>query len=181
MADVELTDCELLVLGLISEMPRHGYELEQVIKQRGMREWTPIGFSSIYYLLNKLEKKRLAKAATPAGAKAKKTYTITKPGRRVLESRTLEALETVCSAHPSLLMGMLHWSLLSRGQALNALQARKMALAKELQRLETIHFEQQPVPDYVDAMFGFSIGQLEAEARWVAKTLDYMQTKPWNT
>ena len=29
----ELTDAELLVLGLVAEMPRHGYQLEQVIEQ----------------------------------------------------------------------------------------------------------------------------------------------------
>jgi hypothetical protein len=40
------------VLGLLAEMPRHGYQLEQVIDDRGMREWTEIGFSSIYFVLN---------------------------------------------------------------------------------------------------------------------------------
>ena len=41
-----LTDAEHLVLGLVAEMPRHGYELERVIEQRGMREWTQIGLPS---------------------------------------------------------------------------------------------------------------------------------------
>ena len=40
MTTRDLTDSELLVLGLVAEMPRHGYELEQVI--------AVIGFSSIY-------------------------------------------------------------------------------------------------------------------------------------
>jgi DNA-binding PadR family transcriptional regulator len=57
-----LTDAELLLLGLVAEMPRHGYELDQVIQQRGMREWTEIGFSSIYFVLGKLEKLGLATA-----------------------------------------------------------------------------------------------------------------------
>ena len=56
---VNLTDAELLLLGLVSEMPRHGYELEQVIETRGMREWTQVGFSSIYFVLGKLEKAAL--------------------------------------------------------------------------------------------------------------------------
>ena len=53
----DLTDSELLVLGLVAEMPRHGYELEQVIEQRGMREWTQIGFSSIYFVLGSWKRK----------------------------------------------------------------------------------------------------------------------------
>jgi DNA-binding PadR family transcriptional regulator len=37
----------LTLLGLLAEKPRHGYELEEVIIARGMRDWTEIGFSSI--------------------------------------------------------------------------------------------------------------------------------------
>ncbi|MAC39111.1 MAG: PadR family transcriptional regulator, partial [Oceanicaulis sp.] len=71
---VNLTDAELLLLGLVSEMPRHGYELEQVIETRGMREWTQVGFSSIYFVLGKLEKAGLVAAGRPRGAKARKTF-----------------------------------------------------------------------------------------------------------
>jgi len=39
----------------VAEQPKHGYQIEQDITTRGMREWTEIGFSSIYYVLNKLE------------------------------------------------------------------------------------------------------------------------------
>jgi DNA-binding PadR family transcriptional regulator len=50
-----LTNTELAILGLVAERPKHGYQIEQDIAGRGMREWTEIGFSSIYYVLNKLE------------------------------------------------------------------------------------------------------------------------------
>ena len=66
------TDAELLLLGLIAEMPRHGYELERVIDDRGMREWTGIAFSSIYFVLNKLEGLALVKAEQPSSEKARK-------------------------------------------------------------------------------------------------------------
>ena len=48
MTEIILQENELLILGLISEMPRHGYEIERVIAEREMREWTRIGFSSIF-------------------------------------------------------------------------------------------------------------------------------------
>src|SRR3972149_2439341 len=62
-----LTAAELLLLGLVAEMPRHGYELDHVIEQRGMRQWTQIGFSSIYYVLGKLERLALVGGEKPAG------------------------------------------------------------------------------------------------------------------
>jgi DNA-binding PadR family transcriptional regulator len=174
-----LTDSELLVLGLVAEMPRHGYELEQVIEQRGMREWTRIGFSSIYFLLDKLERKGLIKANTRASARARKTFQLTRAGRTALVKQTREALEIVRPTYPSVSMGMLHWSVLTREEALRALRTRQHAVGQELERLQDIQLEQQPLPDNVDAMFEFAIGQARAEAEWIARTLEYMETKPW--
>jgi DNA-binding PadR family transcriptional regulator len=50
-----MTNAKLAILSLIAEEPRRGYDIEQIIEARGMREWTEIGFSSIYSLLKKLE------------------------------------------------------------------------------------------------------------------------------
>src|SRR5512134_3281584 len=90
------TDADLLLLGLVAEMPRHGYELDQVIEERGMREWTRIGFSSIYFVLGKLQKLGLVSAKRPKGAnvgtKARKVYSVTPGGRQALETQTFAAL-----------------------------------------------------------------------------------------
>jgi DNA-binding PadR family transcriptional regulator len=180
MKSGSLTNSELLVLGLVAEMPRHGYELEQTIQRRGMREWTQIGLSSIYFVLGSLERKGLVKSEVPASAKAKKRYKISVEGKKTLKSKTLAALNTIHPASPSLFVGMLHWQTLTRAEALTALQSRKIALKNELERIENIRFAQQPLPDYVDALFEYCEGQLKAEAQWAVKTLDYMRTKPWS-
>ncbi len=173
-----MTDAELLLLGLIAEMPRHGYELEQMIEQRGMREWTQIGFSSIYFVLGKLEKALFVAAETPAGSKAKKAFSITPAGRKALVAQATEALSCFRPAYSSALLGMVHWPVLSREAALAALEDRADTVSREIGRLERVRFERQPLPDFIEALFDFSAGQLEAEKTWVAKTLDYMKTKP---
>jgi DNA-binding PadR family transcriptional regulator len=177
----KFSDSELLILGLIAEMPRHGYELEGVIEERGMREWTRIGFSSIYYVLGKLEESGLITAEEPTNPKARKRFEITEKGKETLVKQTLFTLKTVQPTYPSLLLGMIHLAVLSRDQVLDALKTRKNAVALERKRMERIHFEQQPLPDYIDAIFEFSIGQLLAEADWIDRTLDYMKTKAWIT
>ena len=174
-----LTAAELLVLGMVAEMPRHGYELEQVIEQRGMREWTQIGFSSIYFVLAKLEKQELVAAEKPAGAKAKKVFRVTDAGRATLAQQSLAALRTVRPSYGSVLLGMAHWPVLERDVALSALKERGAAVEAELQRLGDIQIAQQPLPDFVEALFDYALGQLRADAEWVAQTLDYMTTKPW--
>jgi DNA-binding PadR family transcriptional regulator len=174
-----LTDAELLVLGLVAEMPRHGYELEQVIEQRGMREWTQIGFSSIYFVLGKLEKLELVASEKPVGVKAKKVFRVTDAGRATLAEQSLTALRTVHPSYASVLLGMGHWPVLERDAALGALKERGAAVEAELRRLGDIQVSQQPLPDYVEALFDYALGQLRAEAEWVGQTLDYMTTKPW--
>ena len=178
-----LTDAELLLLGLVAEMPRHGYEVDQVIEQRGMREWTQIGFSSIYFVLGKLQNLGLVTAKKPAGAnagtKARKVYSVTPAGRRALAAQTIAALRDVRPAYSSVLLGMINWPALKRERALQALQARSRAIEAELARLGAIQVEQQPLPDYVEALFEYSLGQLRAEAGWVGHTLAYMANKPW--
>ena len=181
MAVKDLTDAELLVLGLGAEMPRHGYQLDQVIEQRVMREWTQIGFSSIYYVLGRLEKLGWVTAKRPAEAKSKtkRIYAVTKAGRRALVTQTLAALSKVRPTYSSVLLGMVHWQVLERYAALEALQARGKAIETELARLSSIQIEQQPLPDFVEALFDHSLGQLRAEAEWVSRTLAYMASKPW--
>ena len=178
-----LTDAELLLLGLVAEMSRHGYELDQVIEQRGMREWTQIGFSSIYFVLGKLQNLELVTAKKLAGAnagtKARKVYSVTPAGRRALAAQTIAALRDVRPAYSSVLLGMINWPALKRQRALEALQARSTAIEAELARLGAIQVERQPLPDYVEALFEYSLGQLRAEAGWVGHTLAYMAHKPW--
>ena len=174
-----LTNSELLVLGLVAEMPRHGYELEQVIEQRGMREWTQIGFSSIYFVLGKLERLDLVASEEPAGEKAKKVFRVTKAGQAALVEQSLAALRTVRPSYGPVLLGMAHWPVLKRDEALGALAERGLAVGAEIERLGTIQVAQQPLPDFVEALFDYALGQLRAEAAWVAQTLDYMTGKPW--
>jgi hypothetical protein len=42
-----------------------------------------------------------------------------------------------------------------------------------------IQVDQQPLPDFVEALFDHSLGQLRAEAEWVSRILAYMASKPW--
>ncbi len=177
-----LTDAELLLLGLVAEMPRHGYELDHVIEQRGMREWTQIGFSSIYFVLGKLQMLGLVVARKPkanVSVKARKVYSVTSAGLKTLASQTVAALRAVQPAYSSLLLGMINWSVLGRDEALAALAARAQALDAELARLGAIQIERQPLPDFVEAVFEYSLGQLRAEAAWTTDTLAYMTHKPW--
>ncbi len=83
MPSTEMTDAEYAILSLVAEKPAYGYEIEQIIETRGMKEWTAIGFSSIYYQLKKMEEKRwiISKITYSQNQGLKrKIYSITKNG-----------------------------------------------------------------------------------------------------
>ena len=99
-----MTDAELTVLSLMAEGPQHGYQIQQAIDARGVRNWTAIGFSSGYYVLNKSEQDgRLTSKMTPSPrGPARKVYALAEAGRRVLQtaianllSLTVDAFEQV--------------------------------------------------------------------------------------
>ena len=104
-----MTNAELAILSLIVEKSRHGYEIEQVIEAREMRNWTEVGFSSIYYILNKLEKKGLVEGQLekPIGrGPARKVYHITADGLDTYHKSTLEAISTPIPPYSAFLLGL---------------------------------------------------------------------------
>lgn len=89
-----ISDLETAILGLLYEEPQHGYQLEKTIEGWGMRNWTPIGFSSIYYVLKKLEKKELveSKLEKVEGKPSRKVFTITDLGKNTMKEKLTSLL-----------------------------------------------------------------------------------------
>jgi DNA-binding PadR family transcriptional regulator len=168
--EMKLTNAELAILSLIAEQPRHGYEIEGVIEARGMRDWTEIGFSSIYYLLNKLEKDGLVASQLTASrgrGPARKVYRITPEGERVHLQSILAALSIPSSGPKPFLMGLFNLPTVPREQLITALSSYAAQLEDGLVQMHGRAEQQQPLPPFVEAMFDYSRVLAEAELNWV--------------
>ncbi|MEN8171358.1 MAG: PadR family transcriptional regulator [Chloroflexota bacterium] len=175
-----MTNAKLAILSLIAESPRHGYEIEQIIEERGMREWTEIGFSSIYYILKQLEKSSLIDSQLrPAEGRgpARRVYQITQEGWKTLEETTLEALTTPKQSFPSILLGMANLPILSQKQSLAALRTYQDGLIKRLTHVALQAESQHPLPDHVEMLFDYSLRMLEAEKGWVENVIQHLKEK----
>jgi len=173
-----LTPAELTLLGLLVEKPRHGYELEEVIAARGMREWTEIGFSSIYYLLGKLSRRGLiveVDAPSPGHGKARKTFAPTADGKRACARAAETAVAELRPVFPPLLVGLANQPVLPPRKLRAALTRRAAALADKIAEVRRAADAEAGAPDFVRAIFDYSLGQLEAEQRWLAA---YLDTRP---
>jgi DNA-binding PadR family transcriptional regulator len=166
---VDLTPAELTLLGLLVEKPRHGYELAEVITARGMREWTEIGFSSIYYLLTKLRDRGLvAETGEPARGKARKVFAPTPDGFRRCAEAAEQAIATLRPVFPPLLVGLATQPIIPPARLRKALDDRAAALTDKIAEVRAAAAREE-VPPFVRAIFDYSLGQLEAERTWLTK------------
>ena len=173
-----MTNAELAILSLVAETPRHGYEIEQIIEERGMREWTEIGFSSIYYLLKKLEKADLVESElipVLGRGKARRVYTITESGRDVLLASVVDALSQPQQSYPAVLLGVANLPILDGTQAQNALASYLAGVEERLAHVGAKVEAQSPLPPHVQSLFDYSLMMLEAEKSWVEKVIQLIR------
>jgi transcriptional regulator len=85
--DVKKGSAELLVLALVEERARHGYEIGKLIADRS-EGVLKFHIASLYPMLYRLEKRGLIQGrwVEKAGQRRKRFYRITAAGRRVLAS-----------------------------------------------------------------------------------------------
>jgi DNA-binding PadR family transcriptional regulator len=177
-----LTNAEIAVLSLIVEEDRHGYEIEEIIQERGMREWTEIGFSSIYTVLGKLQKRGLATvrvAAARGGGPSRKIHHATPAGRKAYRESVLEALTQPRRLFPHIQLGLAGLPVIDAAAAAASLSLYAVALR---QRLENVRRKlvAGKAPFHVECMFDYSERMVEAEALWVeelAKKLMALSTR----
>ena len=90
MIDRELKkgSTELLILSLLEESPRHGYEIGQLIEQRSGGVLT-YHIASLYPMLYRLEKRGWTEGRwkEKAGQRRRRYYRLTTAGRKILAER----------------------------------------------------------------------------------------------
>jgi DNA-binding PadR family transcriptional regulator len=166
-----MTNTELAILSLIAEKSRHGYEIEQVIEEREMRNWTEVGFSSIYYVLKKLEEKGLVEGqiVKPVGkGPPRKVYHITPAGLEAYHNATIEALSNPAPPYSAFLLGLSNLQEIPAKDAVQALHQYRQKMAERAEHLRTRwDILESYLPFNVNALFDLSITLIDAELSWV--------------
>ncbi|MHA1723663.1 MAG: PadR family transcriptional regulator [Promethearchaeota archaeon] len=85
---------EFALLVLISEEPSYPYEINKKIDERGMRNWTKIGTTSIYSNLNNLEESGFVKSYNKNHEnRMRSIYHITEKGWETLKEKLHEVFK----------------------------------------------------------------------------------------
>lgn len=165
-----MTNAELAILGLVAEVPRHGYEIEQVIAQRGMRSWTEIGFSSIYYILGRLEKKGLIASRLEVAAgkgPARRVYEVLPAGQEAWYQATLAALTGPGQPNASFLLGLAGLPGIRPQDVVAALRQYRRGVLRRKDEVEQAWQAGGTLPFFLEGMFEYSANMLQTELDWL--------------
>jgi len=180
-----MTNAEIALLGLIAEKPQYGYELNHVIKARGMRHWTEIGFSSIYYVLNKLEKRGLvqSKVEKQESIPTRRVYSITKKGKEQLKKSLVEILAKPKRRFSDVDLGMSNLMHLNKDEALVCFKSYLEQLTNEESELKSFWQAQggEKLPFFMTALFTRPLMHRQVEIEWVKQFISTIESRSdWN-
>ena len=174
-----ISDIEAAILGLLCEKSQYGYDLDRTIDERGMRNWTQIGFSSIYYVLKRLERSDFISSGLEAvpGKPSRRNYTITELGKEAMR----EKIACVLSSCPKLIspfdMGLANINMLTQQEAIRCLHDHVKSLDDRARFLERGIAESmgRGDPYRVTLLFELPLVQLEAERQCIDKLIIRME------
>jgi DNA-binding PadR family transcriptional regulator len=179
-----MNDVELTILSLLAEAPRYGHELQQIIDERGLREWMTIGFASIYYLLNKLERQEmLASELRPDNSgMARKVYSLTDAGRGVLQTAVSDLLRQPRALGTGFELGLTNIDVLKPHQVYQTLSHHRGDLRQRLDSVEKAwerHQRDGDAPNHIHALYTHSLAIMQAELVWLDQFLeDWLKRHP---
>jgi DNA-binding PadR family transcriptional regulator len=172
-----LTTPDLVVLSMLSEKPRHGYELNLELERRDVRDWAGISRPQVYYSLAKLARAHLIRPAPAADREGpgpeREVYAVTAAGRTAL----VRALERADWAEHCEVPPFLTWMALSQharpAAVAEQIERRRgfldTQLARERQTLGYFENEEGYEFDAARSMVELTIAQFEAELDWLKR------------
>lgn len=168
-----MTQGEVIILRLLDRRSYYGYELDKIIEDNQMRRWADIGFSSIYNLLGRLEKKELVTSRFEKvhGSPKRKVYEITETGRNQLREVVRRMLETPEEVHDDFTVGLVVSDVLDEEDFRRSLdEYRKFLTAKRELYDKSLPESARKKPRVVLA-FERLRHVLDAEIRWIDENL----------
>lgn len=174
-----MTDAELTVLSLLAQSTRYGHEIQQIIDERGMRDWLAIGYSSIYYILNKFERQHMVRSELRPGdgGTPRKLYSLTEAGNGILRTAISDLLREPRSIGTGFELGLANLHVLQPAQVYMMLSSHQADLETQLDAVREI-WQKHQTSENIDkrhdlrALYTHSISRMESDLLWLNDFLE---------
>jgi DNA-binding PadR family transcriptional regulator len=170
-----ISDLEASILGLIYEGFRYGYELEKTIEERNMRHWTEIAFSSIYYVLKRLEKNGLITSENErVSGRSRKVYSITPRGEVEIKEKVWELISCHHPVTDPFDLGIGNLDKLEHEEVISGLRSyiESLDAREEFFKKRLAVMEKSQWPLHIRGLVTRPLAMLTAERRWAEEYIE---------
>jgi DNA-binding PadR family transcriptional regulator len=172
---------QLLLLGLLLNGPRHGYELNRALRAHGVL-YADLKKANVYYLLGRMAEDgfvRVEAQDSPHGIRGEKLiYSITDEGRLRFEELLRETLRRYESVHTGLEVAVVLLNQLDPADAVCLLEERRRNV--ESRRDSIIHefTPGAPRPLPLNLAADHMLATVNAEIAWIDHALERLRSVP---
>lgn len=171
---------ELIILGLLKEKARHGYEIKKQISDF-LTYFTDLGYESIYYSLDYLEKQGLVKKIVTSSKKRpdRYVYSLTDKGRERFGALLQKSFIHIQRPYFGIDISLFFLPYLKQGSARGKLRARLKILKKIEANLLKVYSEfKDKKPAHLLAILEHNLELMKTEIRFVSKLIADLPIKP---
>lgn len=172
-----LSRLELLILQFLNwKEPLYAYEIEKIIEHIHAREWLDIGFSTIYYALNRLHKKGFVtrKKVLQNSKPPRVLYSKTLSGEITLKAEVKKALHHLELPKSDYNQALLSIDLFEQDEILASSQNRLAVCREALQDVKQAYEQQHG--DMGQFILLRNMRLIEAEISWLTDWIDIVKT-----
>lgn len=165
---------ELLLLGLLRQQDRHGYELHDFI-ERNMQTCVDLKKSTAYYLLDKLAKSgfitEMVETAPQSGNRPpRRVYQITAAGETHFQTLLRQNLANYSPATDSGVVGLFFLDQIEAAEARPLLEQRRLILQEQLEMVTAVPQH----PGSLQLVIDHQRIHLAAELNWLDNIIDHL-------
>jgi len=173
---------DLILLGLLLDAPRHGYELRRYIQKR-LGDIAVITPGTIYYTLKKLKRKGFVKVRSQRDGNRPERYVyrITETGREAFRDLLAKALSHVDKPYSTFDIALHFYERLDRKTFRLAVDKQLASLARFTEHIKSFETE-SPFPPHLDAIKTHMLAITRANQRFfrgLAATLAKSEDKEY--
>ena len=161
---------ELLILAMIRDEPRHGYEIKKRVGGV-LGLGVTLNNNILYPALRRFEEEGAvrSKLEPQEGSPARRVFRLTPKGHELLRTMLEDFPAERAASDPEFLVRLAFFDLVDREVRFDILQTRRQVLEKELEHLRLMQGQLHPKREgYPAALVDFLIGGIQREVSWIA-------------
>ena len=161
-----MSQIEIIILAILYEEERYGYEIESLIQQRKLRDWINIGFSTIYNSLKNLEKKGLigSRHEEEYGSPSRKVFFIKLTAKASVRD-LIKSILISPQNNNEFIIGLAFTHLLTKPEIKECFKKYKENLEKKRDLMQKKLSEDNEI--YLKTLISYSFKLTETEMEWI--------------